>query len=377
MGNENRMALDGLTVLDVSGTVSTSFCARLFADYGARVINLESDNGFPTRREPPFLEGQSPPDNSALHAFLHTGKLSVREKSLDDRALDGLIEQAHLVLDDGAPVARLARACDSFSCVRMSVSWYGDAGPYADFVGSDAQIFALNGMLRGIGREEGPPIIPSGYQAQLAAGMTAYIGALGHVLGAELGNALGPLHLQTSILESALCFTEVGAVGYFNTGLQGDRMGINRFPPTYPLGVFPCRDGWLGVTVLTPQQWHAFCTLLEMEELAHVPLFQSAVGRLQSLDVIEPLMCERLLERSSSDLYRKGQQARIPLAPVPTVEELFTTDQFQHRKAFSNAEMTNGASVAVPSVPFRLFHTPPHFGGQVAGLGEHDGVVLP
>ena len=123
MGNENRMALDGLTVLDVCGTVSTSFCARLFADYGARVINLESDNGFPTRREPPFLKGHSPPDNSALHAFLHTGKLSVREKSLDNRALDGLIEQAHLVLDDGAPVARLARACDGFSCVRMSVSW--------------------------------------------------------------------------------------------------------------------------------------------------------------------------------------------------------------------------------------------------------------
>ena len=74
-------------------------------------------------------------------------------------------------------------------------------GPFADFETTDAHIFAMNGMLRGIGKIEGPPYIPPGYQAQIIGGATAYIGALGHILGRELGN-LEPSHLETSIFEA-------------------------------------------------------------------------------------------------------------------------------------------------------------------------------
>ena len=57
-------ALDGLSVLDVSGTISTAFCAKQLADYGAEVVNLEPAGGFPTRYEAPFLPGREPPENS-------------------------------------------------------------------------------------------------------------------------------------------------------------------------------------------------------------------------------------------------------------------------------------------------------------------------
>ena len=125
------------------------------------------------------------------------------------------------------------------------------------------------------------------------------------------------------------------------------------------------------MTVLTPGQWHAFCDLLGMEDLAHVDLFQSAIGRLQGLEVIEPLMTERLLQHSAEDLFYRGQRARIPLARVPTMEELFEVDQYVERRAFSSATLADGTSLTVPSVSFRLFSTPPHFGGPVAALGEH------
>ena len=175
--------------------------------------------------------------------------------------------------------------------------------------------------------------------------------------------------------EAMLCFTEVGTVSSYNSGLEGTRMGINRFPPTYPLGVFPCRDGWLGVTVLTPSQWRSFCELLDLVELADVPLFQSAVGRLQSLDVIEPMFTEKLLQHSAEDLFYRGQHARIPLARVPTMEELFHVDQFQARQAFSTVDL-GSENIKVPSVPFRLYQTPPHFGGEVASLGQHSAQYL-
>jgi crotonobetainyl-CoA:carnitine CoA-transferase CaiB-like acyl-CoA transferase len=366
---ELGMPLEGLTVVDVSGTVATAYCAKLFADYGAGVVNVEPPEGFPTRRLPPFLDGVPAGQQSAMHAYLSAKKRSVRVTALSPRALHALLATADLVLDDGRdPFPEVASGG-----VRSSISWYGRTGPYAGFVGTDAQCYALNGMLRIIGRAEGPPIMPTGYQAQMVGGVTAYIASLGHVLAGEMGNLPEAVHIDTSIFESTLCFTDVGAITAYNTGLQADRRGVNRLPPTYPMGVFPCRDGWIGLSVLTPKQWRAFCRLLDMDEFAAEPLFDSAIARYESADLLEPVFTERLLAVSAEDLFYRGQAQGVPLARVPTMEELFEVDQFVARKAFVAARVTADRTLTVPSVPFRLFATPPGFGGSVAALGEHDG----
>ena len=62
-----------LTVVDVSGSVATSYASKLFADYGALVINVEPRDGFDTRRLKPLL----PSGDSAMHGYLHANKHSV------------------------------------------------------------------------------------------------------------------------------------------------------------------------------------------------------------------------------------------------------------------------------------------------------------
>ena len=59
-------ALQHLTIVDISGTIATCYSAKLFADYGAKVFNLESEEGFPTRKIKPFI-----PDTkeSAMHGI--------------------------------------------------------------------------------------------------------------------------------------------------------------------------------------------------------------------------------------------------------------------------------------------------------------------
>ena len=57
-----------LTVIDVSGSVATSYASKLFADYGALVINVEPPEGFDTRGLKPLL----PNGDSAMHGYLHT-----------------------------------------------------------------------------------------------------------------------------------------------------------------------------------------------------------------------------------------------------------------------------------------------------------------
>ena len=93
-----------------------------------------------------------------------------------------------------------------------------------------------------------------------------------------------------------MCLTDLGAIACFNDEPIQERMGINRFSPTYPLGIWPCKDGWLGVTVLTPSQWLAFCQLLGLDDLAAEPKYGISSNRLDDVDIIEPRILEALLQ---------------------------------------------------------------------------------
>jgi crotonobetainyl-CoA:carnitine CoA-transferase CaiB-like acyl-CoA transferase len=223
--------------------------------------------------------------------------------------------------------------------------------------------------MLGIGEESGPPIIPGGTQAQIIGGLSAFNGALGHLLGQLMGNLKTSFTLDSSILEANLCLTDLAAINAYNKNPPAKRMGINRFPPTYPLGIWPCKDGWLGVTVLTPSQWRSFCDLLGLEDFIDIDFFNISANRLASVDVLEPAIIQALSLLSAEELFHQGQARRIPLARVPTMEELLEVDQYTSRQAFSTIKM-NDASFQAPSIPFRLFDTPPHFGGDVAALGE-------
>jgi crotonobetainyl-CoA:carnitine CoA-transferase CaiB-like acyl-CoA transferase len=357
-------ALEGIRVVDLSGSIATAYCSKLFADYGADVVCLEPPEGFATRRMGPFTRIDGSPGPSALHAYLNTNKRSLVRAApgepadapgrLDDAAVQALLAGADVVIDDGSSAIAVSDA------IHSRISWFGPAGPYAGFQGSDGACFALSGMLRGIGDAAGPPLIPQGYQAQIIGGLTAFIGTLSHVIGRVLGNRpRRPVTLDTSILESVMCFTEVGCVGFYNTGIVGARRGVNRFPPTYPLGIFPCRDGWLGVTVLTPSQWQSFCALLGLDDFAREPRYHSTLERLADVDVLEPVIKAKLAGRSAQELFYAGQRAGVPLALVPTMAELFDVDQYRSRESFAAISVPGGASFLAPVVPYRLHATPP------------------
>ncbi len=381
MSGADTPALAGLRVLDLSGTVATGYCGKLFADHGAEVIDIEPPGrGFPTRQLPPFVPGVEPPEDSALHAWLSANKQSVEADLGTAEGRAGVLRLARgadLVLEGEKPGTLQSLGLDlpafaavSPDIVLVSVTWFGQSGPYRDYAGSDNVVQALVGLVRGIGEPDGAPCTPSGHHAQIIAGLTAYIGALGQAVAREAGNAAGPAHLDASILEANVCFTDVGAVaGHGGRVGPGRRLGVNRFPPTYPLGIFACRDGWLGVTALTPAQWHAFCRLVGIEHLADEPRYQTSAGRLRDADLMEPLIVERVADRSARELFERGQEMRIPLAFVPTMEQVFEVDQFVERGAFAPIRHPDQGAYPAPVTPFRLFGTPGAAGGAAPRLG--------
>lgn len=368
--NTKKSPFQNLLIVDIGGTVACGYAGKMFADYGARVVNLETQEGFSTRQIAPFLEN----GNSAMHGYLNANKESVVVGDLVSHH-PAILEADLIILDpDTLPSSLSIADFDNNVC---AISWFGLHGPYSEYQGSDEAIFALTGIMQMLGEPDGPPLIPTGFHTQIVGGLSAFNGALGYLYGDSSGHnkqsTKTKFCIDASIFEANMCLTDLGVLASFNGENLQERLGTNRFYPTYPLGIWPCKDGWLGVTVLNPGQWLAFCHLLGLSDLAAEPEYGSSVKRLEDANIIEPRILEALLLHKAEDLFYKGQAMRIPLARVPTMEEVFSVDQYVHRNAFS--EFLEGKSTFIgPSIPFRLFKTPPKLGGTSAPLGAHDGL---
>ena len=353
------LPLRHLRVVERGGGVALAYAGKLFSDFGAQVIKLEPPGGDPLRREPPLVEtgtGQV----SALFAWLNTNKRSVTR-------LDGIAECD--VLLDGRPPADRAAASPP-ATITAGISWFGDSGPYRDYVASDVTCRALAGIIAGTGPAEGPPSMLGGIAGAAVGGIAAF----NAVAAALLSGA--PRRLEVSIHEANVAVAEYQAAQGVTHPEVERRHGVNRFAPTCPLGVYPCREGWLGVTIVTPAQFRGFCDMIGAPEVGQDPRFVIGFDRLRHVAELEALFVPRLRERTAEDWFEEALRRRLPFAVVPDMARLLATPTHRARDAFGTVRI-GAAGFEGPTLPQRLTRTPPLAGGTAPRLGEHDGQALP
>ncbi len=381
-----KAALSDITVVELAGGVAGPYCARLLAAHGARIIKIEPpETGDWARRLLPRVAGVKEGDHSGLFAWLNANKESIAldaDSRQDADIIRQICRHAQVVIDDRLDDQRRAAGLDALSLQKVNpglmlcnVTWFGQHGPYRDYAGGDAVCAALSGLAFGIGEADGPPILPSGYGPQVIAGVTAAVSVMTALLG-QGENERGE-QIDLSIQEALLILTETGAIARsYEMDSIPQRYGINLFPPTFPMGVYRCADGWVGVTALTPAQWRAFCSLLEIPGAGDDPRFFTSLDRFIAADELDELICPRTLNWSARELVEQGQAVRIPLALVPTPDEILVQPEFVERGGLSTHTLSNHRQFQAPGIPFRLEQTPGNGSGNAPGLDQHRQEIL-
>ncbi|MEM7187977.1 MAG: CoA transferase [Pseudomonadota bacterium] len=378
-------ALGGIRVVELGDGVATAYLGALFAACGADVVKVEPPGrGDSTRHLPPFKNGVAAPEASGLHVFLNANKLGI---AVDLAATDGaaivaqMAGDADLLLEGLGPgraeTVGLGHAMFVKANPRLSMtslSWFGDTGHRRDWAGSDAIAQALAGFIYPIGQPEGPPMIPGGFNAQITAAVTAFIPTMAALIG-TLGGDNG-IHIDQSVVEAQTTYHEGGAVRASYDDGESIRMGLNRFMPTYPQTIFPAKDGWIGVTVLTPLQWHNCCHMIGAPELLDDKRFGTTPDRMDHADIMDEILIPLFRKRTAAEWFHEGQAQRLPLALVPRMKDLAELDHFQARKVLAAFSHPDIGSFDAAAIPWKLAKTPVTAGGAAPRLGEHTQAVL-
>ena len=329
--------LERFSVVNLAPSISARYCGRLLAVLGADVVQSESDAGADRRL------GYGGAAGEAFGRWLDQGKRLVARPEAE-AAADRLSGPLAMVIVDGD----LAPTTGTMPLV-LEISAFGHDGPYAGWRASAPLLQALAGTSYNFGPRSGAPLLAQGYAAEIISGTVAFIAAAGAAFGRLRGHPTQ--RVEISDFESALCFAEVSAIDPAGRGQASSRLGVNRFVPTYPCGVFRSADGWIGITALTPAQWTMLCELVEQPAMAADPRMATTISRLAHADLIDALLTVPLRTRTTAQWVETGIRLRLPFAPVHDHQALLAEPMWRDRASFAAFD---GGSLRAPTLPFRV-----------------------
>jgi crotonobetainyl-CoA:carnitine CoA-transferase CaiB-like acyl-CoA transferase len=363
-----KSPLEDVRVVETGSLEAGAYCAKLLADFGADVVKVEPPEGDPLRRAPPFVGPKVDPD-SALFAWLNAGKRSLVAGPNDSAKLAELLAGADVLVDSTDAHSARRRHADYLArfpdLTIVSLSWFGETGPYRDFTGSDAVCRALAGLVKLAGPIEGPPVFLPDHQASVFAGLSAFTATAAALWSAQKGR-----RFEVSVLESSVVLSEFPAALASYDGVPELRLGLNKFHPTF-MGIYPCREGWLGVTAGGPRLWWSFCELLGFTDWLEDSSLDTRAGRFSRLPEIDARIGARLKDRTAREWFEMTKARRLPIVMVPTMADLLAEPVHRAAGAFETIEI--GASrFEAPTTPLRLTATPPGARGPAPALGSSD-----
>ncbi len=372
--------LEGLRVLEIGTFVSAPYCGKLFAGYGAEVIKVEPPGGDLSRAHGPFKDGVPNPETSALFLYLNTGKKSV---VLDIGAPEGrrqfleLVKTADVVIENFRPadMRRLGLTYETLSAanprlVVISITAFGQDGPYADYESNNLVAFAMGGQMFMTGTQDGGPLKNGGYQADYQGGLNAFSAGMLAVLAAER-DGLGQ-HVDVSVQQCMAPILEATIPYYTYMGRWAGLRRGNHMASF--IGIYPCADGHLGIHIMA-RNWKPFTDAIGRQDLFDDPRFVTQAARAQNNDDLMAEFYAGAAGETKPDIYRRAGAGRAPIAFVHTMDDLLTSPQLESRGFIQRIDHPVAGEAAYPGPPWWI--GPDGWSHQRAPLlGEHTAEVL-
>ncbi len=368
--------LAGYRLIDVTQMISGPMATMLLADQGADVIKVEPPGMGDLTRALGGPRGMSP-----TFSIVNRNKRSI-VINLKDRQgielLERLVAGADLFVQNFRPgvaeqmgIGEAALRRVKPNLVYVSISGFGESGPYVHKRVYDPVIQALSGLASIQGDPaSGRPrmmrlIIPDKVTALTAAqAMTAAL------LARERTGA--GQHVRLAMLDAVISFLWPEAMAshtFVSNKNVVTRSNVRDL-------VFETTDGYITVGVVSDAEWLGLTRALERPEWLDDPRFKTPAGRVKHADARLELTAEVLATRTSAEWLARLDAAQVPCAPILSRTDLFTDPQIAANALIVESDHPHAGRMRQPRPAARFTGTPAELRSPAPLLGEHTDAVL-
>ena len=356
-------SLEGVRVLELARYQAGPRGGMILSDLGAEVIKIERLGGEETRANPPMVRGQS-----LYFTVYNRGKKSL---CLDMRNETGkaifadLVKTADIVLENFRPgtMEQMGFGYDTLKAINpriilVSVSGFGQQGPYRDRPAFDPLGQAMSGLMTLTGQPVGQPL---GTASSIIDRTTALHATIGCLAALRHRDRTGEGQIvDVCLLDSALTLVEIPTAYYLSTGEEGGEAGR---PP------YKAADGHVVISATGREMAARLLALVSGGTAKGGPVNSGTGGDRRKM--LEDWCATRTKDQICTALLDIG----VPVAPVKTTPEVAQDPHLWAREMLVKMDDPLAGEIFVPGVAMKLSKTP----GQVAPVptpGQHTDEVL-
>ena len=369
--------LTGLKVLDLTGMVSGPVAAMMLADQGAEVIKVEPLTG-------ELVRHMAAPHNGVNPVFFscNRGKKSI---ALDLKTEEGkkillkLASEADVFMQNFRPGAidrmgfgeEVIRKLNP-KIIYVSISGFGNRGPYANSRVYDPVIQALSGATdiqadRDTGR-------PKMFRIIIADKVTALTAAQAVAAALYAREKHGTAqHIELSMLDCMISF-------FWPEGMAGivfaeNEIDVRKLQGSQDL-IYKAKDKYITAGAVSDAEWQGMCKALNREDLVDDERFASPAGRVANAQIRKEITGEEIAKWKSSEILERLQAEGVPSAPLLDRMELLDNEQILANESIQRINIDGFGEVRQARPAARFSKTPTKLSRPAPKLGEHTHEVL-
>jgi crotonobetainyl-CoA:carnitine CoA-transferase CaiB-like acyl-CoA transferase len=319
--------LAGVRVLDFTHVWAGPYCTLQLAHLGAEVMRVETaKRPCINRIIPPYADGQAGINRAGSFNQWNQGKRSLELDLANPRAVEiacELVRHCDVVTENFAPrvINRIGLGYDVLrkfkpDLVMLSVSGYGQYGPYRDYVSLGQQTAARAGMFWITGYPDDlPRQVGTSYADPVAGvfGAFAIISALLHRERTGQGQ-----HIDLSMWETLEMMLAESIIEYDMTGQQPERMGNHDkwIAPHEAYKTLGDAEQWVTISTPNEREWRRLCEVIGQPGLADDPRFRTAELRKRNEAALDEIISAWTRSRDRWEVTEALQRAGVAAFPT-------------------------------------------------------------
>ncbi|MDC7676160.1 CaiB/BaiF CoA transferase family protein, partial [Asticcacaulis machinosus] len=212
--------------------------------------------------------------------------------------------------------------------VYVSITGFGQDGPYAHRAGYDYIIQGMSGLMDITGEPHREPQKVGVAVVDLFTGVYASTAILAALRQRDMTGEGS--HIDMALMDCAVAMLANQAMNYLTSGISPSRLG-NAHPNIAPYQVFAVKDGHVIIAVGNDQQFRRFCQMLEADYVVENTAYQTNSGRVASRVQLEAALTPFMMMHTRSELLAKLEAAGVPAGPINRISDVFNDLQVIHR----------------------------------------------
>ncbi len=367
--------LNGYRVIDLTAILAGPSTTGVLADQGADVIKIEPLGGDFFRFAGPRRGGMG-----SVFMSYNRNKKSVALDLKEPKALAALLNlvgTADIFVQNFRPgvadrlgLSEAALRALNPELIYVSISGYGETGPYAHRPGLDPAMQGLSGMAYGQAGDDGRPRLVRSPIVDKISGFVVSQAVTAALCERErTGRARS---VQVAMLDLAVAFAW--------PDVMGREMFVGGCAPAAVLGdgewLHPTKDGFIIAMPVSDEHFDTLVRLSGRSDWFDDPDFKDTALRFRHRSKLGVAMRTAFLGRTTAEWERLLDEADIPFAQVLRPDQVADDPQVRHNAVLVKREHPAAGLIREARTPARFDHEPLPLRGHAPTVGEHNAEIL-